>query len=392
MIQVLEENKKPKFLESLLSGLAAGAPGALDAYLEVQEKNKKESLLDKENQELEKQGYNLKNVRSSDARKALLDEQSQTKKNQVLRKLLDESYEQSQEFNPPFKIGQGPNKENGSSQFSDEKIDEISLLNPQYGNMLRQRKNDSVKREFEEKKSNAKAKSDLEKENRKVKREDAKAAIRKNEKTETESKKLSPFQQVSQQEAAKATFKAHENIASLDSNLKNLDELDKEVKNVTGTATGYLKTIFKPESASKFNSLGISAVQPLLPIFNPRGTASLEKMIIEKFSPQAGDRAGTIQGKIKALRSLYSIAKQREQDKITLFEQYKGSPPTPELIKFDKDSEDIAKQLSSQTEKEEEPELVSGYRSVQTGKKLKSLPKKQIDELIKKGLITNEPE
>lgn len=84
MIQVLEANKKPKFLQSLLGGLAAAAPGSIDAYLGVKEKEKEEERLDKENKALERLGHpDLSGIRTPKLRESLLEGSQKSKKNEA---------------------------------------------------------------------------------------------------------------------------------------------------------------------------------------------------------------------------------------------------------------------------------------------------------------------
>lgn len=151
MVQIIESNKKPSFGQSLMKGVSQSAPDALGRYFDRQ---REESLRDTENTALEKQGYNLKGVRSPDARKALLEGQGEDKRQSRISGLLGSTQQGQQPNNEETGLGQ--NKQNfDAANISDASIAQIETMDGPFGSRLRQLKNDAIKRRDEADKKSA---------------------------------------------------------------------------------------------------------------------------------------------------------------------------------------------------------------------------------------------
>lgn len=157
-----------------------------------------------------------------------------------------------------------------------------------------------------------------------------------------ESKKPKPksaAQNLIATEAAKGYIAAKTELPKLQATMDNITRLRELGKNLRGIG-GYAKAAFKTKSASEYNTLSASLLDPIIKVFNPVGAVPVTKLnwIRETFAPQASDLASTQEGKLATLERLASQAQQRAQQKIKLFNDYSGEPPESLVLQFDNDS------------------------------------------------------
>ncbi len=152
-------------------------------------------------------------------------------------------------------------------------------------------------------------------------------------------KPKSETQKLMDKEIAKGYVSAVGEIPKLQSTLDNIGRLRELGGKLRGPG-GYVKAAFKTQSASEYNTLSASLLDPIIKIFNPVGAVPVTKLnwIRETFAPQASDLASTQEGKLTTLERLASQAKQRAEQKIKLFNDYNGEPPESEVVKFDNES------------------------------------------------------
>lgn len=143
-----------------------------------------------------------------------------------------------------------------------------------------------------------------------------------------------------EKETAKGYIEAQREIPKIEDSLRNLDRMAELGSGPLKGPTGYLPAIFGTESAREYDSLAASTLEPIIKIFNPVGAVPTEKLnwIRKTFAPSAGELRSTQEGKENALRRLAEQAKSRAQQKIKLFDDYKGDPPASEVFKFDAES------------------------------------------------------
>jgi hypothetical protein len=205
---------------------------------------------------------------------------------------------------------------------------------------------------------------------------------------------LTPFQKTQQSLAAKEYEKLKEEIPKLESQFENINYAKQLASELKGPG-GFISAAVGGKKATELNTLGFAMIDPILKIFNPVGPIPVAKVNIirSQFAPKAGELYRTTIGKLNSLERLAQQAYDRANQRLALYEAYDGSPPENEVRKFDKEStrmlDTLTKDQKTLNKKNEEEgeELVSGYVSVKTGKKLKALPKAQIEELLEKGLI-----
>lgn len=152
-------------------------------------------------------------------------------------------------------------------------------------------------------------------------------------------KAKSEAQKLLDKELAKGYIEARNELPKLQFTLENINRLRELGKNLTGIG-GYAKAAFKTKSASEYNTLAASLLDPIIKVFNPVGAVPVTKLnwIRETFAPQASDLASTQEGKLSTLERLASQAQQRAQQKIKLYNDYNGEPPESLVLQFDNDS------------------------------------------------------
>lgn len=149
----------------------------------------------------------------------------------------------------------------------------------------------------------------------------------------------SESQKLIEKETAKGYIEARNDIPKLDSALQNIGRLKELGEKLTGVG-GYIKSALNTASASEYNTLGASLLEPVIKVFNPVGAVPTSKLnwIKETFSPKSSDLKSTQEGKIATLERLATQAKDRAQKKMKLFDDFNGNPPDSEVLKFDNDS------------------------------------------------------
>lgn len=139
--------------------------------------------------------------------------------------------------------------------------------------------------------------------------------------------------------------KYEESVDSLEESTRNLDRINRieELSKGVRGITGYIGGVVGGAKATELNALGLAAIEPVLKIFNPRGTLAVQKvkMIQKEFAPRATDLDRTIKGKINALKNINELAKKRSKENISLYEKWEGNPPIEELLKFQDESDKI---------------------------------------------------
>lgn len=200
---------------------------------------------------------------------------------------------------------------------------------------------------------------------------------------------------------SKEITKLEESIPKARDAIKNLDritEISGSYWSGTAGPGGYVKTLLNTESAAELRSLGLTAIEPILKMFNPVGAIPTQKikLIQEQFQPNPGDTQSTIQGKVNSLKRIANQGLARAEQRLALLEKHKGRPPAGELVKFDRDSEQLLDAISDQESFNtkiaglKDTDTVSGLFS-SDGRALKPIPKKEAQELFDKGLISTIP-
>jgi hypothetical protein len=107
---------------------------------------------------------------------------------------------------------------------------------------------------------------------------------------------------------------------------------------------GPLKGLLNTESAAELNAASFPLIEPIVKMFNPSGPIATQKLKIiqDKYQIKATDAPWSIPGKIKALERFAKQALNRAQERVDLYEKYKGSPPKEVVNKFDKESETLS--------------------------------------------------
>lgn len=191
--------------------------------------------------------------------------------------------------------------------------------------------------------------------------------------------------------AAKTTGDAKKKLSEIKGNQDTIDELRKLNKKLKGPG-GYLKIFSGSEDASTFNALGHSLTKVPLSIFNPQGPVAVAKvkLLKEIYAVEAKERHGTIEGKLKAAEWMNKMTEQAQKHLIGLYDQYNGAPPQELLDEFNTDFERaVIDPALAQSFQEGAEQMVGGFYSMD-GKPLKPMPKSKAQDLLEKGLISNE--
>jgi hypothetical protein len=146
-----------------------------------------------------------------------------------------------------------------------------------------------------------------------------------------------------EKDLAKGYVDAKNEIPKLQSTLANIAHLRNLGKNELSGFKGYVKSGFGTASASEYNTLGATLLDPVIKIFNPVGAVPTSKLnwIKDTFKPSAGEFQSTQSGKLATLERLANQAMQRAQQKMKLFNDFNGEPPESEVLKFDNESSQI---------------------------------------------------
>jgi hypothetical protein len=147
---------------------------------------------------------------------------------------------------------------------------------------------------------------------------------------------LTPFQKEMQQDRAKLLSETLRDIPKITESRKNIDRMRELSKGLKGL-TGYGKAAIGSEEATEFNALGLTAIEPVLKVLNPRGVIPQRKieMIRDLYSPKASDNRWTIEGKIKALESFTENAEKLGEVMSGLYRMYGENIPMQALTEYE---------------------------------------------------------
>lgn len=340
MVQIIESNKKPSFGQSLMKGVSQSAPDALGRYFDRQ---REESARDTENAALEKQGYNLRGVRSPDARKALLEGQGKEKENSRFQQSL--------------------NSQPGGFDASKLTDAQIMQAPQQFQNLLYRAREDQKHEQNQQQLRQQKAASEEDEAAREkavsyemleplvgpeeayrlsenMKPSEAQnyaARLGKSAKPEKRGGIFGELDKGVSKDIAEV-IKGLPEIEAMETNLNRIDHL---INKMSGPG-GYLKAARGSEDASELEALGFAAIKPVLKIFNPVGAIPVAKMdrIAAKFAISPWDRDAVSRGKLKALRSFNDLAKRKANRYLEIVQKYGEAPvPYEELLEFNKENE-----------------------------------------------------
>lgn len=211
---------------------------------------------------------------------------------------------------------------------------------------------------------------------------------------------LSEYEKTLQKEEAKKLIKLEDDIPKAKDSLANLDRIESLMTNNLSGIKGYAKAALNTEAAAEVSSLGLTAIEPILKLFNPVGAIPTQKikLIQSQFQISPSDRLDTAKGKINALRRMGKQGVARAEARVKLIRESNGKPPEDALQKFDQESESLIdtiadKELFDLKFKDVgDNDLIEGFYSVKTGKKLNNpMTKKEAKKFYDEGLITNVP-
>lgn len=201
-----------------------------------------------------------------------------------------------------------------------------------------------------------------------------------------------------QKKGATETVELEKKIPAYNNTLSDIDEMERLSKEYLGGAKGYIKGVLGTQSAKELNTLGASALDPIIKKFNPAGTLPTAKLnwIRQTFSPAAAENPSGRQGKINNLRRFTKQAKNKDEERLRLLKKYRGIIPEDVAKQFDEEeyaeNEALADELSFEDKIRDlkpDDEVTGMYD--QKGEKLGPIPKKEAVKLFEQGLITNVP-
>lgn len=206
----------------------------------------------------------------------------------------------------------------------------------------------------------------------------------------------SEFQKTIEKKSAEQLIKLEEDIPKAEDALSNLDRIEEISNKYLKGISGYAKAFIGTESAKEMENLGFTAIEPIIKLFNPVGPIPVQKLKIirEEFQPKATDMQTTVAGKINALRRIGNQAVARAKERVRIIRQFEGNPPEEVIKTFDNESENLRDAIADQEianlkMKDKKPDdLITGLYSTANGKPLKGIPKKEVEQMLKQGLVT----
>ena len=157
----------------------------------------------------------------------------------------------------------------------------------------------------------------------------------------TAGEKLTPLDKKVQEKQAEDYIELTKEIPKLQTTVENVKYVEELAKKLGffGPLKGFLNT----ESAAELNAASFPLIEPIVKMFNPSGPIATQKLKIiqDKYQIKATDAPWSIPGKIKALERFAKQALSRAQERMKLYEQYKGNPPKDAMKQFDKESETL---------------------------------------------------
>jgi hypothetical protein len=357
MVQIIESNKKPSFGSSLMKGVSQSAPDALGRYFDRQ---REESARDTENAALEKQGYNLRGVRSPDARKALLEGQGKEKENSRFQQSL--------------------NSQPGGFDASKLTDAQIMQAPQQFQNLLYRAREDQKHEQNQQQLRQQKAASEEDEAAREkavsyemleplvgpeeayrlsenMKPSEAQNYITKQTKSNKPEKRTGVLGELDKG-VSKDIAEVIKSIPEIEAMDKSLNHIDKLIDQMSGP-TGYFKAALGTETAATLEALGFAAIKPIIKLFNPVGAIPVAKMNIlaKRFAISPWDRTEVAKGKVKALRSFNKLAMNRAERYKELISKYGDAPvPYEELLEFSKENESFIDAIEAGADEFGEPQ------------------------------------
>jgi len=147
---------------------------------------------------------------------------------------------------------------------------------------------------------------------------------------------VTPFGKKMQEAGAEFLSETMLNIPKVAESRKNIERMRELAKNLRGVS-GYAKAAWGSQDATEFNALGLTAIEPVLKVLNPRGVIPQRKieMIRDLYSPKASDNRWAIEGKIKALESFTESAEELGQVMGALYQMYGENIPMEALTQYE---------------------------------------------------------
>ncbi len=179
--------------------------------------------------------------------------------------------------------------------------------------------------------------------------------------------KLSEFEKGVAKENVKRYTEAEKDLIEADRTLGDLERIDELTEKLEGPL-GFFKAL-NPfnEDASELNSLGYTAIKPIIKIFNPSGPLAQKKLeqILTRFGINATDSSAKIKGKVNTLRRFATAAKEISEKRIALIKEFNGNPPLGAMSEIDKIGQNLIDEMAGNNKKA--PEGKVRVRNKQTG-------------------------
>ena len=194
----------------------------------------------------------------------------------------------------------------------------------------------------------------------------------------------SEFEKGMARENVKTYKKAENDIAVGNRTLSDLNRIDELTEKLSGPA-GFFKAL-NPfnEDASELKSLGYTAIEPIVHIFNPVGPIAQRKLenILKIFGISPLDTSAAIKGKVKALRKYANDTLNLAKKRVELFKEHKGNPPIGALAEIEAEGERLTQDMERGGRKER-------YYSAKNGKEVVPPDEATLEKWVKEGVITN---
>jgi hypothetical protein len=201
-----------------------------------------------------------------------------------------------------------------------------------------------------------------------------------------------------QKKGAAETAELEKKIPAYNNTLSDIDEMERLSKEYLGGAKGYIKGVLGTQAARELDTLGASALDPIIKKFNPAGTLPTAKLnwIRQTFSPTASENPSGRQGKINNLRRFTKQSKKKDEERLRLLKEYRGIIPIEIAKQFEEAESAELSAFADEISLEDKIRDLNDDDPVynmydQKGEKLGPIPKKEAVKLFEQGLITNVP-
>lgn len=153
--------------------------------------------------------------------------------------------------------------------------------------------------------------------------------------------RISEFDKVVQKKNAEQYIKATDDLPRINDSLQTIDKAEGLVNKLFSGLSGYAEAAVGSQNVAELNSLGFAILEPIVKVFNPTGPIAQKKLeqLQKIYAINAWDTKRTMRGKLKAMKGFGEQAKARAQEKLNLYDKYKGNPPEEVVRKFYEESD-----------------------------------------------------